>query len=343
MATIEEETAARDKLSTALAELAEITPQSLVRREELGTTMSFADGLTHFERTLKLFRDLHDCQLHGVPHSVLNQLATDSETARAEFKGVQDFSPESQPENPVAARDNLINTIRDRYDHYYTVITPHISYAIRKGTDFETLERTAREVVAEIGNIGSEVQEGKAALERETGEILASMRKAVAEAGVSQHNIHFSEEAGRQEEAAKGWLKATVAFAVFALTLAVYSVGYYSFTEVELGVSRTIQLVVAKVVAFSVLSFGFVWSAKNYRAHRHNFVVNRHRQNALSTFEAFVKAASDDDDIKNAVLLRATEAIFSPAASGYVEQEREGQMTPQVIEVLRAAKHDRKE
>lgn len=342
MATIEEETAARDKLNTNLAELAEITPQSLVRREELGTTMSFADGLTYFERTLKLFQDLHDCQLDGAPHNVLNQLANDAEAARGEFKKVQDFSPESQPQNPVAARDSLINTIRDQYDHYYQVITPHISYAIRKGTDFEAMERTAREVVAEIRSIGTEAQESKTALERETGEILASMRKAVAEAGVSQHNIHFSEEAGRQEKAAKGWLKVTVAFALLALALAVYSVWYYSFTEVELGVSRTIQLVVAKVVAFSVLSFGIVWSAKNYRAHRHNFVVNRHRQNALSTFEVFVKAASDDDT-KNAVLLRATEAIFSPASSGYIEHEREGQFTPQVIEVLRAAKRDTKE
>ncbi len=342
MATIEEETAARDKLNTALAELAEITPQSLVRREELGTTMSFAGGLAYFERTLKLFRDLFECELHGAPHSVLNQLADQTEVALSEFKGVQEFSPENQPENPVAARDTLINTIRDRYDNYYKVITPHISYAIRKGTDFEALEKTAREIVAEIHSIGAEVQEGKTALEQETGEILASMRRAVAEAGVSQHNIHFSEEAGRQEKAAIGWLKATVAFAVLALALAVYSIWYYSFTAVELSVSRTIQLVVAKVVAFSVLSFGIVWSAKNYRAHRHNFVVNRHRQNALSTFEAFVKAASDDDT-KNAVLLRATEAIFSPVPSGYVEREREGQFTPQVIEVLRAAKRDIKE
>ncbi len=71
-------------------------------------------------------------------------------------------------------------------------------------------------------------------------------------------------------------------------------------------------------------------------------MVNRHRQNALSTFEAFVKAASDDDT-KNAVLLRATEAIFSLAPSGYVERQSEGQMTPQVIEVLRAAKRDTEE
>jgi hypothetical protein len=43
-------------------------------------------------------------------------------------------------------------------------------------------------------------------------------------------------------------------------------------------------------------------------------VVDQHRQNALSTFETFMKAASDEQ-MKNAVLLQATQAILTPQAT----------------------------
>jgi hypothetical protein len=76
-----------------------------------------------------------------------------------------------------------------------------------------------------------------------------------------------------------------------------------------------------------------VWCGKSYRAYRHNAVVNRHRQNALATFEAFAKAASDAET-KNAVLLQATQCIFSPQQTGYVSGEPETAM-PQVLEIVR--------
>lgn len=343
MATIQEEEQAREKLNAVLDELVKITPEALVRREELGTTMSFAIGVPYFERTLKLFQDLHDCQLDNAPFTVLNELLTEANQALAEFMQVQTFSPQSQPDNTINARDTLINTIRDRYDHYYQLISPHIAYAIRKGTDFDALEKNAREITKEINGIRGEMLDAKADFEGEAEKILGSMRRAAAQVGISQHNIHFSEEADRQEAASTKWLGATIGFALLALVLAIYSIWYYSTRDASPALGLALQLAVAKILAFSVLSFGFVWSAKIYRAHRHNFVVNRHRQNALSTFEAFVNAAQGDEETKNAVLLRATEAIFSPSASGYADQGKEGQFTPQIIEVLRTAKPVAKE
>ena len=63
-------------------------------------------------------------------------------------------------------------------------------------------------------------------------------------------------------------------------------------------------------------------------------VVNGHRQNALTTFQTFVKAAGDEDkETKNAVLLEATRCIFSPMSTGYLGGDQE---TPNssIVEVL---------
>ena len=71
------------------------------------------------------------------------------------------------------------------------------------------------------------------------------------------------------------------------------------------------QYTVPKLIILSVFFSALIWAAKNYQAHRHNYVINRHRQDSLSTFEGFVSAAGDDTETKNAVLLQATQSIFA--------------------------------
>jgi hypothetical protein len=73
---------------------------------------------------------------------------------------------------------------------------------------------------------------------------------------------------------------------------------------------------------------------RNYAASRHNLVVNRHRQNALSSFETFVKGAGDQQT-KDAVLLQATQSIFVPQDSGFIRGESTPQPGSQIIEILR--------
>ena len=70
------------------------------------------------------------------------------------------------------------------------------------------------------------------------------------------------------------------------------------------------------------------------KAQLHNYVVNKHRQNALSTFETFVKS-TDDNDTKNAVLIQATRSIFSPQHTGFSAQEGESSTSPAIHEIIR--------
>ena len=45
-----------------------------------------------------------------------------------------------------------------------------------------------------------------------------------------------------------------------------------------------IQLAVAKVFVFAAVSYAVYLCARNFLAHKHNAIVNRHRQNALLTY-----------------------------------------------------------
>lgn len=334
MATIEQENEQRQKLTAVLDELSNIKPQDLVREESLGRELNFKGGLPFFERTLKLFRDLKDSNIDTIPHGNLVNLFNCANQALQYFKQIQGFSLQQHPQNPTNVRDQLINQIRDSYDNYFSVISPVVAYSVRKGTDFDRLEREARETLENLRKIVSDQEKERLAMMGEIQGVLEKVKRAAQEVGVAQHAVHFKEEATEHDKAAGKWLVATGILALVTVIFGAISL-YYYFTSVEsLTTTQNIQLVVAKLIVFSVLFSAVLWTGRIYRAHRHNYVINKHRQNALSTFETFVKA-SNDDQTKSAVLLQTTQCIFAPQHSGYVSQETETTTSPQILEIIR--------
>jgi hypothetical protein len=336
MATIEEEQAKLKELNAALEALNKIEPESLVRAEVLGKDLSFEAGLPVFRRTLGLFRDLSESNLDNVPFETLNQLHIQASQALALFQQIKTFSIQQNPTNPVQARDSLIQQLRDRWHTDYSVVTPHIAYAIRRGTDFDVLEREARGTLALQKQLAGEFKTEKDRILAEMQSALDRVRQAAAEAGVAQHAIHFKDEAEFHKRQSRWWLSATIAFGLATIGYALYSLGPELNDLTATTLPRAVQLVVPRLVVIFVLTFGLVWSTRNFAASRHNFVVNRHRQNALSSFETFVKGAGDPQT-KEAVLLQATQSIFTPQDSGFVKAETTGSPGNQIIEIVRGA------
>jgi hypothetical protein len=178
---------------------------------------------------------------------------------------------------------------------------------------------------------------------------LATAKEAAKSVGIVEHAQFFEEEAKNHKRSAHWWLGFTILFAVAASTAA-----GFNFLKVQQLVSNTaaakvnatnidksdgfigleIQLTVAKLIILSILLSISIWAGKVYKAHRHNFVINRHRRNALSTFQTFATGASDPQ-IKDAVLLQATTCIFGPQNTGYISQEKEYDGYPQILEIIR--------
>ncbi|HWP23738.1 MAG TPA: hypothetical protein VNM15_06080 [Candidatus Binatia bacterium] len=330
---LEQEKAARQGLESSLQALAAITPEELVRTEQLGTALDFSQGTEVFARTLGLFRSLQESNLDNVPHNILTQLTQFANEAASTFKQIQSFDPSGQ-NNPASVRDNLIQQVANQYQSSFPHIAPVIAYSVRRGTDFERLERDARGTVEELNRMKRESDTKASALVSDAQATLEQVRRAAAEVGVAQHAVHFKQEATDHLDRSKKWLWATGVAAVTTLAFALWTVYFYATKAIELSTTQSVQLAVSKVIVFSLLYFGIVWSARMYRSQWHNYVVNKHRQNALSTFETFVKAASDDQT-KNAVLIQATHCIFSPQVTGFVAHDTEAASSPQILEIVR--------
>ncbi len=324
---------AQQQLRDALSKLTAIEPAGLARTSELGTSLDFSAGIPVFSRTLRLFRDLAEANLDNIPATVLNQLKQATDQAQQSIAQITEFDP-SRQSNPATARDGLIQQLASQYDSHFQQISPVIAYSVRKGTDFDLLEQQARAALTEVGELRTSLKKEGEQIIRDARAALAEVQRAAAEVGVAQHAIHFKQEAHGHSRARWKWLVATTVLAIAILSYGGFNVYYYMTHTLDIPTAQLVQLSIAKLVVFGGLYFALIWAGRMYRAESHNWVINQHRQNALSTFETFVKAASDDQT-KSAVLLQATQSIFSHQPSGFSQHEQDAVQSPQVLEIIR--------
>jgi len=131
-------------------------------------------------------------------------------------------------------------------------------------------------------------------------------------AGVAREAAHFSEEASEHANNSKNWL-----WGVTLASMVLLIIGAYFYCspppEVE-GIAW--NHFIPKFSILGMLIFIDFMLISVYQAERHNAVVNKHRANALNTFETMT-AATLTQDVKDAVTLTAAGAIYAPQDTGY--------------------------
>ena len=177
---LEAERVARESLQQSLAKLGAISSDNLVRTDQLGSALDFRAGVEVFERTLALYRSLQSASLDNIPQNLLAQLTESANQALSTFQQIQEFDPAGQS-NPASVRDGLIQQVASQYDSHFPRLSPVIAYSVRKGTDFERLERDARGALEEITRLRGEIERRSATLVSEAQATLAQVQRAAAE------------------------------------------------------------------------------------------------------------------------------------------------------------------
>ncbi|MDH5675997.1 MAG: hypothetical protein OEZ06_27995 [Myxococcales bacterium] len=288
-------------------------------RTDLGT-LNFEDAIPHARRLVELSQQVALEILDGLPMAQLDLMKSQAVATYARLQQVLDFNLDGQ--NPKAERDGLINQLEADYDPLWQQLQQAISYSARRQMNFASLEREARGHMQLVKDAGSRLQGELEESKKEAAEILEEIRKVAAEQGVSQQAIYFKEECDDHAKRADEWLKttkgATIALGVFAFaTIFLHKWRWLAPTNDY----ETVQLAVSKVLVFATIASFVVLSARNFLAHRHNAVVNKHRQNALVTYQALVEAAADSSN-REIILVHASECIFSPQPTGFGKGEK---------------------
>lgn len=323
---------AQAKLKDAIQAIAKLDPNEY-EKADLGP-LSFKAGAPFFQRVISLYRTLSECNLDDLSHSKMSELINVASNTVSAFNEVSSFSLETQPNNPQSARDTIIQKFRDNWETEFNAISPVIAYAVRRGTDFDKLEREARGTLVELKGVREELDTSIGEMTGKMQTALLQVQDAAKKAGVSQHSLHFAEESAAYQKRSRVWLTATGVFAASILVYVLWGVAPSLLALPNPTPILLIQHSIPRLIIVSVLTYGLVWSARNYFAAQHNYVVNRHRRNALASFQTFVEGASEKE-MKDAVLLEATHAIFTPQDSGFARGEVPNPSS-QVVEVFRS-------
>jgi hypothetical protein len=241
--------------------------------------------------------------------------------------------------NLLDVRDRIISNTKQFYTDAFQLISPLLTY-LNYTTDtqkaLEDLEKVTEATKAELETLSTLKKTAEAEITNVKEAVLRAEQLQNKNA-VSKHSIIFQDEAIEYKAACRVWLIASVSMFVGLIFTAMFlAYFYFSTSEIFLTFNDQVnlQLIVLKIVVFTVLFYALRVCTKSYFAARHNYVVNKHRHNALQTFEAFVNKSSDDTT-KNAVLLKATETIFSPNNTGYHSEEKDSTPNFQILEIIR--------
>ena len=191
-------------------------------------------------------------------------------------------------------------------------------------------EYTARgKLMAELARaqaILADIRQSQVAADTAAG----AARAAAGETGIDARASVFADQAGNDNSAAKRWMRFGAGVVVIAILFVLW--GFDWLTSVDLSKVQDelekqlffVQTLANRVLLVAIFSFVLFFCAKNYTAHRHNEVVNRHRHNAAQIYRALEELVKDSPESRDIILTQAAKTIFGPQDSGYIRGGNSG-------------------
>ncbi|MCA1908975.1 MAG: hypothetical protein LDL39_11500 [Magnetospirillum sp.] len=310
--------------------------EDLTVRPEWGE-INFSEAVPAITRARGMIAPLGLVPLELLPEGVAQTFIEPLKHLARSFQAIDEFKLTAGGD-PIQRRNQLVQNLSTQADNIYPVITPHIPFLAYQRGD---VERNIQALVARVGEAdGLMATAQKEALERKTelDEIVRVTREAAAKAGVGVFTQDFAESAAKHSDNAVNWLWGTAAAAVATLAAAAYFT-FFTHLPDDAKTPLIVHLTVSKILIVAILGTAAIWCGRLFKAAMHQAAVNTHRANALKTFQAFVQA-TQNDAVKDAVLLETTRSIFNIGSTGYLDGVgSEGNESPlKVVEMVKAFK-----
>lgn len=327
--------AAENKVKEAQASLERIQQfdvNTLMRSKELGEAFSFAEAIPNAQAVIDLYKRISIGCLDDFAEPQLDLVKGQANSDYQLFQKILTFTPTEN--NAIQERVTLINQLSTRRDTLFNNLWQFIAYSVARTTDISLFESQARGVIQSIKDqtavINGQLEQNK----KDSDDTLKAIRAVAAEQGVSQKAMYFKDEFDQQETKAAEWLEKTYWFAAALAAFSIVSLFLHKWEWLApKGEIEAIQFISSKIVIFAVLAFLLIMSSRNYNSHKHNAVLNKHRQNALLTYSALV-AAAGEKGTEDIVLANAASCIFSPQETGYTGIKGESTSPKSVLELM---------
>ena len=321
-----------EEAKSALERMQNFDVDSLGREADLGTLSSFTESINSATKVIGIYKRIALSSLDDFTDNQLNIIKTSAQSDYQLFFKILNYDPKVP--NSTSVRTEILNNVHSRRDALFESLWQFIAYGVARNADTSIIETQARSTIQSIRDESQKILEELNAGKNEVEDVLKFIRNAALEQGVSQQAVYFKQEAEEQNLLASVWLKRTVYSALSVGSFAILSLFLHKWEWIKpTDTAEMIQLISSKVLIFTVLGYLLVLSARNYMTHKHNSVVNKHRQNALLTYRALVEAATTKG-VEDIVLANAASCIFAPQETGFSNNKGEFSGTKSVLELM---------
>ena len=304
------------EIKTLLQDIHKFSDFELIIRQDTWGPINFESAKPDIELVLSITSALLSMPLEFLTQNIANSLKGRIPAVSQWLNEIDSFSIESG--DASARRDNICNELHVQAESFQSEVMLAIPYLAWHAGDFSELAKMLDEAVQ---NVRSKLDESEKYFDKQKeaiDEIVEATRQAASTTGVSTFTNEFGKEVTELTKQSFWWLKATIASSVLTLGAAITFFFWPVFTD-EASAWSTIRIVASKATVIAVLFTGTVWCGRIFRALKHQATIYRHRELGLRTFQAFVKA-TDDSNVRDAILLTTTKAIFSHVPTGLINQ-----------------------
>lgn len=299
----------------SLSRIQDFDVGELPRISDLGSRLNFSEVVDPAQQLIELYKRLSLTALEDFPDKILTIIRDNANSHFKLFSQILEFNPEQQ--DPGVARTQLISQVAAAYSPVFLALNAYIAYSLHRSADFQRLDSDARATLQTIEDKANKIAESLKRHERDAQDVLNEIRRVAAEEGVTKQAAHFNAEYEHHNQEASKWQDYAVYLAIGLGIFSIISLFLHKIPVLKPeNTYEAVQLSISKFLIFSVIAYMMFLSAKNFLNHKHNAIVNKHRQNALMTHSALVEA-SGDLGVRDAVLLQASSCIFSPQSTGY--------------------------
>ncbi|MEP0546607.1 MAG: hypothetical protein ABJF88_06720 [Rhodothermales bacterium] len=313
----------QEQAENSLERIQQFNVEQLPRTAELGSSFHFEGAVQPARRLIDLYQQLPKTALRYLPHDFLQRIKNQADADFQRLNQLLEFDPSTET-NPTQVRDGYVNEMESAYQQAFQTLHPSIAYGVSRAVDFQRLENDARAVVQSIRDEAADLTTQLEQSKNEATKTLEEVRKVAAEQGVSQQAIYFKDESEEHQRLSDKWQKWTMWFASGLTGYAIASLFIHKIPILAPSTTyEAAQLVASKFLIFGVLSYLLFLASKNFLSHKHNAIVNKHRQNALMTFTALADAAGREES-RDVVLSHAAASIFLHQDTGYSKSGGQG-------------------
>lgn len=318
--------------TSSLVRMQSFDPTSLRQERRLGEQMCFGEAVDPAEKLVNFYRRLSPEILEDLTNQ---QLTTIRDQSNADFNRFDQIIKFDVGQNNAAqTRASMIAQLQGAYDAAFNALWGFVAYGVAKNTDSSLLEVKARAALQSIEDGARDLTRELEKHEKDADDILTNIKKVAAEQGVSQQASYFKELAEAHLAQSVSWRTATISVTVVTVLFALLSAFAFKISWMRPENSLdAIEFMTGKVIFFLTLGAIIALCAKNFLAHQHNAIVNRHRQAALQTYRSLVEAGSSVGT-QDIVLAQAAACIFGPQETGFSKDSQEGSGGKSVMELL---------